>query len=487
VPRPAWWIVALGTALSAGRADAQSASLPRDTLPTPHAAIAERRQYLVPSLEIAGFLAILSTYNRIAYSDVMENGVKVFATSPKTTWQQLRAQHWVQDKDPFNVNQIGHPYQGSMMFGLARSSGYGFWTSLVHANVGSFVWEMAGETSHPSVNDLLTTGQAGSLLGEALYRMADLVIKSDGRAMPGRRYEYGAMLISPPGGFNRRLFDDRFRARLPETAPATSWQLRFGATVAALARDISSPKTLLQRDATADFAMSYGLPGQAGYEYERPLDYFDFQFSVLFDEKNPIENVMIRGLLVGKQIARREHSRGVWGLYASYDYISPYLFRVSSTALSLGTTRQVWIRPYLALQGSVLGGVGYGAAGSPGVTEPTTPDDPETRDYHAGITPQALLALRLIATDRAMFDVAARQFYVIGTGSDEKSGSETIFRGTFGLTVRIAGGHAIGARFVASTRKAEYGALPDRDTSEGTITLSYSILGGTGFNAVKWK
>jgi hypothetical protein len=34
---------------------------------------------------------------------------------------------------------------------------------------------MAGETDPPSINDMITTGQAGSLLGEALYRMADLV------------------------------------------------------------------------------------------------------------------------------------------------------------------------------------------------------------------------------------------------------------------------------------------------------------------------
>ena len=38
---------------------------------------------------------------------------------------------------------------------------------------------MAGETDPPSINDMITTGQAGSLLGEALYRMADLVLKDN--------------------------------------------------------------------------------------------------------------------------------------------------------------------------------------------------------------------------------------------------------------------------------------------------------------------
>src|SRR5258706_10819467 len=145
------------------------------------------------------------------------------------------------------------------MYGLARSSGHGFWTSLIHANVGSFIWKMAGETDPASINDMITTGQAGSLLGEALYRMADLVLKNGTGPKPNQFHEYAAALISPPGGVNRRVFGERFKARLPDTAPATIWQVRFGATLDALAHDYSAPATLLRRDATTEFSMSYGL------------------------------------------------------------------------------------------------------------------------------------------------------------------------------------------------------------------------------------
>src|SRR6185436_5850743 len=109
-------------------------------------------------------------------------------------------------------------YQGATMYGLARSSGHGFWTSLVHSNVGSLVWKMAGETDPPSINDMITTGQAGSLLGEALYRMADLVLKDGVRARPNQLHELAAALISPPGGMNRRVFGERFKAMLPDKA-----------------------------------------------------------------------------------------------------------------------------------------------------------------------------------------------------------------------------------------------------------------------------
>jgi hypothetical protein len=444
------------------------------------------RRKLLPALEIGGFLALLSAYDRVAYANQVQDGKKVYSSTFSSTWAHLRQQTWVHDQDPFNVNQFAHPYQGATMFALARSSDHGFWTSLIYSNIGSFVWKMAGETDPPSINDMITTGQAGSLLGEALYRMADLVLKNSGGPRPSPFHEYAAAFISPPGGVNRRVFGDRFKAELPDKAPATIWQVRIGATLDALSHDYSAPATLLRHDATAEFAMSYGLPGQPGYDYTRPLDYFDFQFSVLSNAKNPIENVMIRGLLVGRETKGSANSRGIWGLYGTYDYISPYLFRVSSTAVSLGTTQQYWIAPGLALQGSALGGVGYGAAGSTTVI-PSTPTNAAIRDYHFGVTPQALLALRLIAGDRAMFDMAAREYYVSGVGSDDVHGSETIFRGNFGVTLRIHGGQSLGAQYVASTRDARYGKQPDNRLSEGTVTIGYSLLGANRFNPVEWR
>jgi hypothetical protein len=481
------WTVGAVLVAAVARGTMAQATVP--PLPAPDPALradtSARRSNLLPVIETAGFLAFLSAYDRVAYANDVQDGKKVYSATPSSTWQHLREQHWVHDQDPFNVNQFAHPYQGAMMYGLARSSGHRFWTSLIHANVGSFVWKMAGETDPPSINDMITTGQAGSLLGEALYRMSDLVLR-DLRGGKGRRlHEALAAAISPTTAVNRQVFGDRFRSQLSDTTPVTSWQLRLGVAAGALSRDYSAPASLLRRDATAEFWMSYGLPGLPGYDYARPLDYFDLQVSFLSSAGNPIENVMMRGLLIGRQTAEHAQSRGIWGLYGSYDYISPYLFRVSSTALSLGTTRQYWLGPSLAMQSSVLGGIGYGAAGSTTVI-PSTPTNAAIRDYHFGVTPQALVALRLIAADRVMIDMAAREYYVSGLGSDDVRGSETIFRGNVGVNVRIASGHTLGARFVASTRDARYGELPNKKLSEGTITFAYSYLGPHHFGAVKW-
>jgi hypothetical protein len=480
------WVASLLVGASIHIASAQSAPAP---LPTPNPALradtSARRSNVLPVIETAGFLTLLSAYDRVAYANDVQDGKKVYSATLSSTWDHLRQQTWVHDQDPFNVNQFEHPYQGATMYGLARSSGHRFWTSLIHANVGSFIWKMAGETDPPSINDMITTGQAGSLLGEALYRMSDLVLRDARGAKPHRLHETLAGLMSPPSAVNRRAFGERFRSQLSDTAPVTSWQVRLGATAGALSHDYSAPGSLLRRDATAEFWMSYGLPGLPGYDYARPLDYFDFQMSFLSTASNPVENVMIRGLLIGRQTAQLARSRGIWGLYGSYDYISPYLFRVSSTALSLGTTRQYWIASGLALQGSVLGGVGYGAAGST-TTIPSTPTNAAIRDYHFGVTPQALATLRVIAIDRVMIDMAAREYYVSGLGSDDIRGSETIFRGNVGLSVRVVGGHALGVRFVSSTRDARYGKLPNKKLSEETFTFAYSFLGSSHFGAVKW-
>jgi len=59
------------------------------------------------------------------------------------------------------------------------------------------------------------------------------------------------------------------------------------------------------------------------------------------------------------------------------------------------------------MQGSALLGVGFGAAG-------TIPRADNLRDYHYGVTPQGLLALRFIFGHRIMLDFTARDYYVSG-------------------------------------------------------------------------
>ena len=101
------------------------------------------------------------------------------------------------------------------------------------------------------------------------------------------------------------------------------------------------------------------------------------------------------------------------------------------------------------------------------------------RDYHFGVAPQGLLALRLILGDKAMFDLTGRAYYVSGVGGEDPGGRETVYRLNSGFTVRIYGHHALGIQYVASIRDAHY---PDRASShqtDGTVSLVYTLLGDT--------
>jgi hypothetical protein len=239
----------------------------------------------------------------------------------------------------------------------------------------------------------------------------------------------------------------------------------------------ASPAKLRHTEALVDFSLDYGLPGKPGYNYDRPFDYFTFQATA--SSANWVESLMTRGLLFGTDYEAGRNYRGVWGLFGSYDYIEPQSFRVSSTALSLGTTAQWWLSRAIALQGSALAGAGYTAAGTVnGSTE---------NDYHYGVTPQGLIALRLIFGNRASFDTTMREYFVSRAGGGSATGHDNIIRTDAAFTVRVHRKHAIAIRYLLSRRDTSFADLGDRTQSRATVGLFYSYLGNDGFGAVDWR
>jgi hypothetical protein len=440
----------------------------------------EGHSYLVPALDIVAFDYLLNQYNRYLTDapdyDVTDGSIE----------RNFKGK-WVYDSDPFDINQFGHPYQGGMYHGFARSAGHGYWSASVYTFLGSAAWEVMGETTPPSLNDQFTTGIGGSFLGEPLFRMASLLLESGEPGGPRFWRELGAAAMSPATGFNRLMYGERFDGVFRSNNPAAYTRIALGSTVASsvnsnvnLNADPAGevvPQSYDTGEIVADFTIGYGLPGKPGYTYTRPFDYFHFQFTAA--SSNVLENVMSRGLLHGTDYAWGDHYRGVWGLYGTYDYIAPQIFRISSTALALGTTSQAWLSRKLALQTSVLAGVGYGSAGTiAGLGE---------RDYHHGITPQTLLALRLIHGDRTSLDFTGRSFHVTDVASDESGGREDILRGDASLTVRVWNLHGLTLKYVASRRDAEYPGLGDTRQKVGALSIGYAYLGQTRSGAVDWR
>jgi transcriptional regulator with XRE-family HTH domain len=425
----------------------------------------DEKNYLIPALEIVGFEVLLNQFDRqFANEDAYDSNLS-------TSEDNLHS-GWVVDRDLFSVNQLQHPYAGSIYFGFARSAGLDFWESFGYTFAASALWEVAGETTPPSLNDQITTSIGGSFLGEALHRTSIWMLGDPGKT-PEFVRELGAGIASPPTSFNRLLFGDRFRSTPPSVAPAVFSRIGAGAKTDVRVADQGVTDSHQRTDGLAEFAIDYGLPGKRDYRYTRPFDYFHFEVAATSNPDAIVERLTTRGLLFGEGYEVGHDYRGIWGLYGSYDYFSTGVFKVGSSALSIGTTGQARVSEQSALQISCLGGVGFGAAG-------TNADDEADRNYHYGAVPQALVDVRFILCDAVRLDLTGRDFYITGRGVNDSRHNENIAQAELGLMVRIWGRHALRLQFTASQRDADSLTGPGRNQSVESITLSYDFLAGDG-------
>jgi Domain of unknown function (DUF3943) len=415
------------------------------------------KSYVIPALEIVGFDFALNRFSS-RYVDRDEFDV---------SWSSIRRNlksNWVVDNDEFATNQFLHPYQGAIYHTASRSAGLGYWTSAIYTFAGSALWEIAGETTRPSRNDQIASGIGGSFFGEPLFRMANLVLERD-RGVPRLGRLIGAAAISPATGLNRLAFGERFDPIFPSHEPAFFTQWNFGSTVAEYRRQGASQRSS-RKEIIADFSMSY----------RRPFDQFNFEFTAT--TSNIFENIMTRGLLAGRGYSAGERYRGVWGLYGTYDYMAPDLFRVSSTGLSVGTTGQWGLPGPFTFQGSALGGMGYGAGG--------TLEGTGDRDYHYGLTPQGLVAARLVFGKAVSLDLTGRGYHITQFVATNHRGWEKIGRADASVTVRLFGPHAITVKYLLTRRLAHYPDLGDRDQRRGALSVFYTLVGDTRLGTVDW-
>ncbi|ROZ78272.1 DUF3943 domain-containing protein [Ramlibacter sp. WS9] len=427
------------------------------------------KDYVLPAMEIIGFDFLLNRANRCCGT-----GRDDYAVSRDSIRRNLRSS-WGVDADPFLTNQLGHPYQGSMYHGFARSAGLSYWEAAGYTFAGSAMWEVFGEQTPPSRNDQVSSGIGGSFLGEALYRMSSLLLEKGGGMSPFWR-ETAAAVISPANGFNRLVMGRRLDSVFASRNPAYYSQVQVG--YMGTARSAPGTSTVVKRnELQADFSLDYGMPGKDGYQYTRPFDYFSFHTTV--SSAGTFESVLTRGLLVGRDYRAGKDYRGIWGLYGSYDFISPQTFRVSSTALSLGTTGQWRASENVAVQGTVMGGLGYAAVG--------TINGASENAYRYGVAPQALASLRVIFGGKSSLDITGREYYVSRVAGIGQGGHDNISRADVSYTWRVRDQHAFTLKYLWNRRHATFATLGDRTQSRGTIGIFYTLLGYEHFGKVDWK
>jgi hypothetical protein len=111
------------------------------------------------------------------------------------------------------------------------------------------------------------------------------------------------------------------------------------------------------------------------------------------------------------------------------------------------------------------------------------------RDYHYGVAPQALLALRLIYADKAALDLTGREYFVSDVASDPagRGGHDNIVRGEATFTMRLYKQHAVAIKYMWNRRDADYPVIGDVTQSRSTFGIFYTLLGHDRFGAYDWR
>lgn len=442
--------------------------------PLPLDAPREHRNLLLPIIEAEGLHFALAAINNLV---LRSDFAQISIDSIISHFDGRRP--WWFDVDSFAINQFGHPYQGSLAFTAARSSGLSFWWAAIYPFMASLSWELFFEIDAPSYNDQVTTPVGGVFLGEVLHRSALLVLR-DGNA-PRWLRTIGAFLIEPVGQLNRAMFDGALEADDVEADPHVFAVLAGGVNLGTAYRDPNTFEVIraLAPQANLQGRMTYGMPGDPTFRYRSPFSHFDLDFNFSFPG-TPVSSFFIRGLLWGRQFgSASDATRGVWGVFGQYDFAEAALVRISAVGFGVGTSFQTRVSSSVFFQlAAILGGVPYASAGSLGLEEGVV------RDYHIGLGGQLTVEARLIWREVGWLRVVARSWLMEGVYVPP-SGLESITYVTAGPLVRVWGPIALGADVVVAVRRATFTDTPyDPNLAGATARLTLNWVSASSLGAV---
>jgi hypothetical protein len=193
--------------------------------------------------------------------------------SPQTIYSHTSLSTWQwEENDRFYVNQIGHPYQGSIYFNSGRSNGFSFYESIGFAAMGSLMWESIFEAGICSLNDIVTTTIGGAAAGEMLHRL--FVELDAGGKISGK---IGGALASPADQLTTAI-----RGSKPSVSAGNIYEFSFGTGLGWTFADFrvdSRAETMSAPNAFIDTRVVYGDP----FEQDGSVPYQQFELSAFFN------------------------------------------------------------------------------------------------------------------------------------------------------------------------------------------------------------
>ena len=230
----------------------------------------------------------------------------------------------VWDYDSFSGNQFSHPFHGSMFYNTARENGLTFWQSIPFPVAGSLSWEFLCETNEPAINDVLSTGIGGVLLGEVCHRLSDLILDETVWGVDRIIREAFGNLLNPVRGA-KRLFRGQWWRRSTSRGkeePDVPVDIRMGMGT----RYISS-KSRFRNGLNVpyiSFNMTYNDRfDNSGHD---PFDWFKIKMLFNFSSKqSSIGDFDVRGRLANILLhSKNEYWKFDLALYQLLKYVETY-------------------------------------------------------------------------------------------------------------------------------------------------------------------
>jgi hypothetical protein len=264
-----------------------------------------KRRLMLPYIESLALNVMYNGINHLRGHDTARVGWQSW-------WQNLR-QGFEWDDNPWAVNQIGHPLQGSNYFTAGRAHGLTFWESTPVAAFGSATWEFFAENNRASLNDLINTTLGGIALGEVMHRSGWLIRDPTETGGKRRRLELLATLVDPMGGLERFTSGDAKRvSEKPASLIPSSLSYGFGAGV------LRQGRSVREEARTQPFfqvEMDYG-------DTRRGRDHVQFSaFELTFQSRgsSPIAGLAIRGRFLGRPFGKKQTAQ--FSVFQTYDYL----------------------------------------------------------------------------------------------------------------------------------------------------------------------
>lgn len=290
----------------------------------------ERQSYealpgIVPFSEIIAFNFFIWAWDRYPLQ-------KNYAKTGPSIWKRNFREGWKWDDNNWNVNFVGHPYQGSYYFVAARSAGYSFYTSMLFTMFGSWSWEFFCETEYPAPNDLVTTTVGGSLYGEMLFRLSQrLFSKPDPTAID----QVGSFVMHPMSFAHWKAFGIRPNSvgyKPISLDVSVGGGYRFGSDYR-YDREASDrhDNELREFYGAAEIDLVYGKPNS---RVKKPLDYFTFDLFGNLGQEEKMFSIVSSGTL--KNYVRSSGENSWMNLAINLDFDSFYGDILQMGNLSLG-------------------------------------------------------------------------------------------------------------------------------------------------------